>query len=57
MNIPEFCRRVVEAPWFTGFIITVIVFAGILVGMETSAPLMTELGSTIEVLNLSLIHI
>ena len=51
MNIPEFCRRVVEAPWFTGFIITVIVFAGILVGMETSAPLMTELGSTIEVLN------
>ena len=57
MNIPEFCRRVVEAPWFTGFIITVIVFAGILVGMETSAPLMTELGSTIEVLNNIVLYI
>tara|TARA_B100000941_G_C28456014_1_gene527957 strand:+ start:39 stop:932 length:894 start_codon:yes stop_codon:yes gene_type:complete len=57
VNIPEFCRRVVEAPWFTGFIITVIVFAGILVGMETSAPLMTELGSTIEVLNNIVLYI
>ena len=57
MNIPEFCRRVVEAPWFTGFIITVIVFAGILVGMETSAPLMAELGSTIEVLNNIVLYI
>ena len=57
MNIPDFCRRIVEAPWFTGFIITVIVFAGILVGMETSASLMAELGSTIEVLNNIVLYI
>jgi len=57
VNIPDFCRRIVEAPWFTGFIITVIVFAGILVGMETSASLMAELGSTIEVLNNIVLYI
>ena len=44
MKLPEFCRRIVEASWFTGFIITVIVFAGILVGLETSASLVAEHG-------------
>ena len=51
MKIPALCRRIVEASWFTGFIITVIVFAGILVGMETSASLMARHGTLIGVLN------
>ena len=51
MKLPEFCRRIVEASWFTGFIITVIVFAGILVGLETSASLMAEHGGLIGFLN------
>ena len=32
MKIPEFCRRIVESSWFTPFIISVIVLAGVLVG-------------------------
>ncbi len=51
MKIPEFCRRIVEASWFTGFIITVIVFAGILVGLETSASMVAEHGGLIDLLN------
>ena len=51
MKLPEFCRRIVEASWFTGFIITVIVFAGILVGLETSASLVAEHGGLIDLLN------
>ena len=51
MKLPEFCRRIVEASWFTGFIITVIVFAGILVGLETSASLVDEHGGLIDLLN------
>ena len=51
MKLPEFCRRIVEASWFTGFIITVIVFAGILVGLETSTSLVAEHGGLIDLLN------
>ena len=51
MSIPEFCRRIVEAPWFSRFIIGVIVFAGILVGIETSPSLVTRHGVLIDLLN------
>ena len=51
MKIPEFCRRIVESSWFPGFIIAVIVFAGVLVGMETSPSLVAEHGTLIGILN------
>ena len=51
MKIPEFCRRIVESSWFTPFIISVIVLAGVLVGMETSASLVAQHGTLIGILN------
>ncbi len=57
MSIPEFCRRIVEAPWFSRFIIGVIVFAGILVGIETSPSLVTRHGVLIDLLNNAVLFI
>lgn len=33
----KFCQKIVDAPWFTRLILTVIILAGILVGLETDA--------------------
>ncbi len=51
MKIPALCRRIVESSWFPGFIIAVIVLAGVLVGMETSPSLVAEHGTLIGILN------
>jgi hypothetical protein len=49
--IPAQCRRIAESAVFTNFILGVIIFTAVLMGLETSAPLMTAYGPLFRVLN------
>jgi len=47
----DFCLKVTHTTWFQNLIIGVIIFAGILVGLETSTDIMTAYGTTIHILD------
>jgi voltage-gated sodium channel len=49
--IPAQCRRIAESAVFTNFILGVIVFTAVLMGLETSAQLMAAYGPLFRVLN------
>jgi hypothetical protein len=49
--IPAQCRRIAESPAFSNLILGVIIFTAVLMGLETSAPLMAAYGSLFRVLN------
>jgi voltage-gated sodium channel len=51
MAIVEICRKIEKAPWFHGGIIGVIIFAGILVGLETYPEIMVLYGSWLHLLD------
>ncbi len=51
MAIVEICRKMEKAPWFHGGIIGVILFAGILVGLETYPEIMVVYGSWLHLLD------
>ncbi len=40
-----FCRRLVEARWFEPWMIALIVFNGVLIGLETSHEIAQEYGA------------
>ena len=43
-KLQPYLRRIVEDPWFERFIITVIIFAGVLVGLETYPEIVDKHG-------------
>jgi len=45
------CRQIVESRWFQRFIIAVILGAAVLIGLETSAPLMARHGDLLHLLD------
>jgi voltage-gated sodium channel len=49
--IPESTSRIVHSPWFQRFIIAVIVFAGVLAGIETDAGMMAAHGDLLHSLD------
>lgn len=49
--IPESTRCIVHSPWFQRFIIAVIVFAGVLAGIETDAGMMAAHGDLLHSLD------
>jgi len=51
MLVVDICRKIEEAPWFHNGIIGVIVFAGILVGLETYPEIMAVYGSWLQILD------
>ncbi len=51
MNLPEKLKLIVESNWFTSFIIGVIVFAGMLVGVETYPEMVAKHGGILHALD------
>jgi voltage-gated sodium channel len=51
MPVVEICRKIEGSPWFHNGIIGVIVFAGILVGLETYPEIMAVYGSWLHLLD------
>lgn len=49
--LPEKTNRIVHAPWFQRTIISVILLAGILAGIETDASMVAAHGSLLGVLD------
>ena len=47
----ETCRQIANAQWFSRLITLVIMFAGLLVGLETYPSVVTRLGSELDVLD------
>jgi len=56
-GLTGFCRQLSEAPAFKNFIIAVILLAGIVVGLETSATLMARHGGLLHALDLAILAI
>jgi voltage-gated sodium channel len=51
MLIVDICRKIEAAPWFHHGIIGIIVFAGILVGLETYPEIMAVYGAWLQILD------
>jgi len=51
MDMRKKCQRIVEHRWFEGFIIGLIVFNGIVLGLETSESLARDFGEVFSFLN------
>lgn len=47
----QWCVRIVESKWFERFIVSLIVFNGILIGVETSAEVMARHGDALHMAN------
>lgn len=50
-TLSQFARRVTEAPFFQRFILAVILFAGVLVGVETDPAVMQRAGTLLHALD------
>ncbi len=57
MKIRRACQRVIEYRWFEGFIIGLIIFNGIILGLETSELLARDYGGVFSFLNYLIISI
>ena len=57
MNIRKTCQRVIEHRWFEGFIIGLIVFNGIVLGLETSESLARDYGGVFSFLNYFIVFV
>lgn len=55
--LSSFCRQLSEAPAFKNFIIAVILLAGLVVGLETSASLRAHYGGLLHTLDLAVLSI
>jgi voltage-gated sodium channel len=51
MNIPAHLTQIVESTWFNTFIIGAILFAGVLVGIETYPAMIARYGTTLHLLD------